>query len=48
LAARYDSVMRDILFIAAVIGFFAIAVLFVRACELIVGPAAGIDGERDR
>ena len=40
--------MRDILFIAVVIGFFALAVVFVRACELIVGPSTGIEGERDR
>jgi hypothetical protein len=40
--------MRDILFIAVVIGFFALAVLFVRACELIVGSSAGVEGERDR
>ena len=40
--------MRDILFIAVVIGFFAIAVLFVRGCELIVGPSAGSEAERDR
>ena len=29
--------MRDIIFLAVVIGFFAVAVLFVRGCELIVG-----------
>jgi hypothetical protein len=33
--------MRDIVFLAVVIAFFALAVLFVRACDLIVG------GERD-
>ena len=40
--------MRDILFIAVAIGFFAVAVVFVRACELIVGPSGGVEGERDR
>jgi hypothetical protein len=40
--------MRDVVFLVVVIAFFAIAVAFVRACELIVGPSAGIDGERDR
>jgi hypothetical protein len=34
--------MRDILFLAVAIGFFAIAVVFVRACELIIGT------EKDR
>jgi hypothetical protein len=29
--------MRDIIFLAVVIGFFAVAVLFVRGCELIIG-----------
>jgi hypothetical protein len=28
--------MRDIVFIAVVVGFFALAVLFVKACELIL------------
>jgi len=39
--------MRDILYLAVVIGFFALAVAFVRACELIVGPSGG-EGERVR
>jgi len=39
--------VRDILFLAVVVGFFALAVLFVRACELIVG-STGIEGDRDR
>ncbi len=29
--------MRDVVFLAVVIGFFAVAVLFVRGCELIIG-----------
>jgi hypothetical protein len=28
--------MRDIAFIAVVIGFFALSVLFVKACELVL------------
>jgi len=28
--------MRDIVFIAVVVGFFGLAVLFVKACELIL------------
>jgi hypothetical protein len=31
--------MRDIVFVAVVIGFFLLAALFVRICEAIVGPA---------
>ena len=30
--------MRDIVFIAVVIGFFALSVLFVKACEFILRP----------
>ena len=29
--------MRDVVFLALVIGFFAVAILFVRGCELIIG-----------
>jgi hypothetical protein len=29
--------VRDILFVSIVVGFFALAVLFVRACELVLG-----------
>jgi hypothetical protein len=28
--------MRDLVFVAAVVGFFALAVLFVKACESIL------------
>jgi hypothetical protein len=31
--------MRDVVFIAVVIGFFLLAALFVRVCEALVGPA---------
>jgi hypothetical protein len=31
--------MRDIVFVAVVIGFFLLSALFVRICEAIVGPA---------
>lgn len=41
--------MRDVLFVLAVIGFFALAVLYVRACAAVVGsvsdPASGEAGE---
>ena len=30
--------VRDVLFVATVIAFFAVAALFVRICEAIVGP----------
>jgi hypothetical protein len=30
--------VRDVLFVAVVIGFFVLAALFVRVCEAIVGP----------
>jgi len=30
--------MRDTVFLAVVVGFFAAAVLFVKACELILRP----------
>jgi hypothetical protein len=40
--------MRDHLFTAVVIGFFALAVLFVRACELIIGSSDDVEWERDR
>ena len=38
--------MRDLFFIALVIGFFAIATLFVAGCERIVGRTAVDDHER--
>jgi hypothetical protein len=34
----YDEYMPDVLAIAALIAFFSTAVLFVRACERIIGP----------
>jgi len=30
--------VRDIVFLLVVVAFFALAVAFVRACEVIVGP----------
>jgi hypothetical protein len=39
--------MRDIVFLALVIGFFAVAILFVRGCELIVGRRS-VDQELQR
>jgi hypothetical protein len=30
--------MADLIFVAVVVGFFALAVVFVRACDRLVGP----------
>ena len=30
--------MTDVLFLAVLVAFFAVAVVFVRACERIIGP----------
>ena len=30
--------MRDVIFVLVVVAFFALAALFVRACEVLVGP----------
>ena len=38
--------MRDLIFLAVVLGFFAVAVLFVRACELILGARQGVEEAR--
>jgi hypothetical protein len=35
--------VRDLIFVLGVIGFFAAAVLFVRACELVVGPGSTLE-----
>jgi len=36
--AQRQAPVRDVLFVATVIAFFAVAALFVRICEAIVGP----------
>jgi hypothetical protein len=36
--------MVDVILVAILVAFFALAVLFVRACELIIGP--DIEAER--
>ena len=33
-----ESVMGDLLFVAVVVAFFAVAVAYVKGCERIVGP----------
>jgi hypothetical protein len=45
--------MADVIFLAVIVAFFALAVAYVRACERIVGrdtaieAALGIDSDRD-
>jgi hypothetical protein len=48
LQARYDTAVRDLIFVLGVVGFFAAAVLFVRACELVVGLGSTLEEERER
>jgi len=38
----------DVIFVLGVLGFFVIAVLFVRACELVVGPRSALEKPRER
>jgi hypothetical protein len=46
--ARYDLGIRDVFFIALVVAFFAVATVFVRACEFVVGRGSGAEEARDR
>ena len=39
--------MTDVLFIAVLVAFFALCVLFVRACERIIGPDLEADAPAD-
>jgi hypothetical protein len=40
--------VRDLVFVLGVLGFFAAAVLFVRGCELVVGPGSTLEEQRER
>jgi hypothetical protein len=40
--------VRDVIFVLGVLGFFAVAVLFVRACEFVVGPGSALEEQRER
>jgi hypothetical protein len=40
--------MRDLLFIGAAVGFFAVAMLFAAGCERLVGRSTRDDEERHR
>jgi hypothetical protein len=50
LRGRYHTVVRDTIFVLSVLGFFAAAVLFVRACERVVGSgsAPALEEQRER
>jgi hypothetical protein len=48
LRASYDTAVRDVIFVLGALGFFAAAVLFVRACELVVGPGSTLEERRER
>lgn len=39
--------MRDVLFLALVVAFFAVAVVAVRGCELLVARSNGLESERE-
>jgi hypothetical protein len=40
---RYDIFVRDVLFVAVVVTFFAIAALFVLACERLLGTGGDVE-----
>jgi hypothetical protein len=40
--------VHDAIFVLGVFGFFAAAVLFVRACELVVGSGSTLEEQRER
>jgi hypothetical protein len=40
--------VRDVIVVLGVLGFFAAAVLFVRACDLVVGPASALEGQPEQ
>lgn len=39
--------MTDVLFLAVLVAFFAVAVVFVHACERIIGPDLEADAPAD-
>jgi hypothetical protein len=52
-AAVDDAGMVDVILLGIIVAFFAVAVLFVKACERIIGPdvesqraGAGVDEDR--
>jgi hypothetical protein len=46
--ARYHDNVRDVVFLGLVLGFFASAVFFVRACELVLRERSSDREERAR
>ena len=44
--ARYERVVRDVVFLVLVVAFFAIAFVFVRACELMLSSRSAPGQER--
>jgi hypothetical protein len=40
--------VRDVIVVLGVLGFFAVAVLFVRACDLLVGSATALEEQREQ
>jgi hypothetical protein len=38
--------VRDVVFVVLVLAFFAVAVVFVRACELVLRPGGTVESER--
>ena len=37
--------MRDVIFVLVVVAFFGVAAVFVRACEVLIGPGDGEERE---
>jgi hypothetical protein len=46
--ARYDGSVRDLVFFVLAVGFFALAVLFVRACQRVVGEPSALEEQPKR
>ena len=43
---RYHGLVLDLIFFLVFLGFFVLAVLFVRACELVVGARPAVAEDR--
>jgi hypothetical protein len=40
--------VRDVVFVLGLLGFFAVAVLFLRGCERVVGHGSALEEQRQR
>lgn len=40
--------MKDVIYLAVILGFFAIAAVYIRACALILGPEEPLPGDEAR